>query len=255
MAHYLLAMGGKTSNEIKLSVVIPCYNEGKNIDLVVNRFLMVNPNNTNVELILIDNGSTDNSHKIISNYAKKYSFIKLVHVDKNIGYGNGVWQGLKNSKGEYLCWTHADMQTDLADTIKAYDIAIEQKNSKKCFVKGNRKKRPLFDNFFALGMSIFETIMLGKILYDINAQPNLFHRSFLNNIKNPPMDFSFDLYLYYLAKKFNYKIIRFPVLFQKRIHGESHWSATINGKWKFIKRTMNFTFKLKRKLKNADNNP
>lgn len=237
------------TNKIQLSVVVPCYNEGENIALIVKRFLEVKPNGIGIELILIDNGSTDNSNKVISDYTKKYHFIKSARIKKNIGYGNGVWYGLKKGAGEYLCWTHADLQTDIADTIKAYKIIIKQADPKKCFIKGNRIRRPLFDNFFMLGMSIFETIMLRKMLYDINAQPNLFHQSFLNNIKNPPMDFSFDLYFYYLAKRFNYKSIRFPVLFQKRLHGQSHWNTNLKGKWKFIKRTVYFTFKLKKHLR------
>lgn len=237
------------TNKIQLSIVVPCYNEEKNIPLVVKRFLEIKPKDINVKLVLVDNGSTDNSNKIISDYAKKYSFIKLVNIKKNIGYGNGIWQGLKKCKGGYLCWTHADMQTDLYNTIKAYEIITKQENPKKFFIKGNRKKRPLFDRFFAFGMSMFETIMLKTILLDINAQPNLFHRSFLRYVHNPPLDFSFDLYFYYTAKKENFKIIRFPVLFPKRIYGKSHWNTTIKEKWKFIKRTIDFTFKLKKHLK------
>lgn len=240
---------------MELSVIIPCYNEEDNIPLITERFMQSKPKELDAELILVDNGSKDNSNKIIRNLSKKYSCIRLVEVKENIGYGFGVWSGLKKAKSKYLCWTHADMQTDPADSIKAYKIIINQKNPEKCFIKGNRKKRSLFDAFFMVGMSVFETIILRRGLYDINAQPNLFHKTFLNRVKNPPKDFSFDLYFYYIAKKLAYRIIRFPVLFPKRIHGQSHWNTTIKEKWKFIKRTIDFTFRLKKELKNADNNP
>ena len=167
---------------------------------------------------------------------------------KNIGYGFGIWSGLKEAEGNYICWTHADMQTDLKDTIRALEIIQEQKRPETCFIKGKRNGRSAFDSLFTVGMSIFETLFLRKMLYDINAQPNLFHESFITRLNNPPKDFSFDLYFYYMAQKLNYKIIRFPVFFNKRIHGESHWNTSIKGKYKFIKRTIEFSFKLKKRL-------
>ena len=100
-----------------------------------------------------------------------------------------------------------------------------------------------------IGMSIFETVILGEFVYDINAQPNIFHKSLLILMKDPPKDFAFDLYSYYLAKKNKYKIIRFPVLFPRRIYGESKWNTGWKARIKFIKRTMIFTFELKKRLK------
>ncbi len=249
-----LPMKSKTTQTklIELSVIVPCYNEKDNLPLIVQRFSEVLPKNVNAELVLVNNGSTDGSGTVMKEFAKKYKFINIVTVDSNIGYGFGVLSGLKNAKGEYLCWTHADMQTDLKDAFTALDLVKKTFDPKKCFAKGRRFGRPLFDRFFTNCMSVFETAVLGKFLYDINAQPNLFHKSFLENIKNPPEDFSFDLYFYYVAMKNKYEMIRFPVFFGKRMYGESHWNTSIKGKWKFIKRTILFTVGLKKKLEDEN---
>ncbi|MFC1648317.1 glycosyltransferase family 2 protein [Nanoarchaeota archaeon] len=233
----------------ELSVVVPCYNEEKNIPLIVKRFKEAKPKDIDAELVMVDNGSTDGSNALIKKLAKKHTYIKLAHVKKNIGYGFGVWTGLKKAKGEFICWTHADMQTDLKDTFKAYRLAKKQKDPKNCFVKGSRKGREFMDNFFTIGMSAFETAWLGTSLWEINAQPNLFHKTFLKNTPNPPKDFAFDLYFYYIAKKKGYDVVRFPVEFKQRIHGTSHWNTSLKAKWKFIKRTLDFSFKLKKKIK------
>lgn len=240
----------------EISIVIPCYNEEKNIPLIIERVKDIF-NKDEIELVLVDNGSIDNTQNKIREYIKSYENIKLVIVKKNIGYGFGVLTGLKKAKGEFICWTHADLQTDPLDCLKALEIIKKQENPEKVYLKGNRHERPFFDKFFEFGMSIFETIILRTYLNDINAQPNLFHKSFLNLMKNPPNDFSFELYVYYLAKTRNYKIIRFPVLFPERIHGESAWNTSFQSKIKFIKRTLNFSFKLKKVLreKNANNPP
>lgn len=235
--------------QIKLSIVIPCFNEEKNIPLLIKRLQKI-LDNKSYEVILVDNGSKDNSNKLIKEYIEKYNTLRLVVVRKNIGYGNGIYAGIKNANGEYIAWTHADLQTDPNDIIKALEIIKKQKNPRETYVKGKRFGRPFFDIFFTFGMSVFETLMLKKFLYDINAQPNLFHKEFLKKIKNPPKDFSFDLYFYYMAKINNLKIIRFQVFFRKRIHGHSKWNFGFQSKIKFIKRTIDFTFKLKSWLKN-----
>jgi len=237
------------SQDVLLSIIVPCYNEEKNIPLIVKKFKKIISSNLAIELILVDNGSTDSSNKLIKNIVKKNKNIKIAEVKENIGYGFGIWTGIQKASGEYICWTHADLQTDIADTIKAYKLIIRQINPIRCLVKGNRKSRPLIDTFFTFGMSLFETIILKTWIYDINAQPNLFHRSFLKNVGKPPIDFSFDLYFYYIAKRKGYEIIRFPVLFKPRVHGESHWNTSLKSKWKFIKRTLKFTLKMQKQLK------
>ncbi len=231
---------------MKLSIVIPCYNERDNIPLILERFSEV-IKRQDVEVILIDNGSTDNSNEILSNLVPQYAFARTLRIEKNQGYGYGILQGLKVCTGDFLGWTHADMQTDPADLMKALSIIEENGYNDKIFVKGNRKGRALFDQFFTMGMNIFETIYMHEKLYDINAQPNVFSKNFFKTWKNPPKDFSLDLYALYMARKANLQIIRFNVLFPKRIYGESHWNnGTFKAKWNFIKRTLKFSKELKK---------
>ena len=233
---------------MKLSIVVPCYNESKNIPLILEKFKSVIKRD-DIEVVLVNNGSTDNSEQILNKLVPNYKFARVVKVEVNQGYGFGITSGLNESKGEFIGYTHADMQTDPADPIKALEIIEKQENSRDCFVKGDRKGRPLFDQFFTIGMSFFETVYLGKKLWDINAQPNIFHKSFFNSIKNScPKDFSLDLYLLYMAQKENLKIVRFDVIFPERIHGESSWNTGLSSKWKFIKRTIAFSVRLKKEL-------
>jgi len=232
----------------KLSVVIPCYNEEKNIPLILERFKSV-CTRPDVELLLLDNGSTDNSAQVIAELLPHYPFAKTTRVPVNKGYGYGIVQGLRALTSDYIGWTHADMQTDPHDIIKALDILEFNSDPLNMYVKGQRRGRPLVDNVFTCGMSIFESAYLGGALWDINAQPNIFHRSFLEQWTNPPDDFSLDLYALYLAQKRNLRIHRFDVEFTERLHGTSKWNTSLGAKWKFIKRTLEFSVKLKRALK------
>lgn len=229
---------------MKLSIVVPCYNEAENIPLILNRFAEVVIDD--MEVVIVNNGSTDNSAEILKKMLPNFPFARLVTVKVNEGYGYGILQGLKSCKTEYLGWTHADMQTDPSDVVKAWQI-VKNNNRKNVYVKGNRKGRPFGDTFFTWGMGVFETVYMGEKLYDINAQPNIFPKRFFDTWQNPPYDFALDLYAAYMAKKQGLQVIRFPVLFPERIHGESKWNTGMKAKLKFIKRTIDFSVKLKKK--------
>lgn len=232
------------------SIVIPCYNEEQNIPLILSRFSKTIGERNDIEVILVDNGSTDNSANVMDELLPKYNFAHKVTVKINQGYGYGILAGLAAAKGDFMGWTHADMQTDPADVIKAINIIMENNCSENIFVKGNRRGRSVFDLIFTFGMSAFETLYLGERLSDINAQPNMFSRSFYNKWNDPPYDFSLDLYVFYLARKNHCRIVRFDVLFPKRIYGKSKWNTGFKAKIKFIRRTLDFSVKLKNRIKN-----
>ena len=168
-------------------------------------------------------------------------------VPENKGYGYGIVQGLKEANGDFIGWTHADLQTDPFDVIKAYKIFEEKKWDKRIYIKGRRKKRTFIENFFTIGMSIFETFYLKEFLWDINGQPNLFSKNFFETWENPPKDFSLDLYALFMAKKQKLDLVRINVLFPKRINGESSWNKGIMSRWKLSKRTLKFSLDLKKK--------
>jgi glycosyltransferase involved in cell wall biosynthesis len=230
---------------MKFSLVIPCYNEMDNIPLLLERCKDISTQE-DIEVILVDNGSTDNSPDVLRELLPKYSGCRSVRVEKNQGYGFGILAGLNAAKGDILSWTHADMQTDPQDALRGLELFDE--NGDDIFVKGRRYGRPLADVAFTLGMSVFETILLGKPLWDINAQPTMFSRAFFESWDEPPHDFSLDLYVYYQARKQGLDVHRFPVLFGERAHGVSHWNVNWTAKRKFILRTVDFSLQLRKSL-------
>ena len=240
---------------LNFSIVLPCYNEADNLDGLLSRFLNSFENYSdyfnedNFELLLVNNGSNDNSAFILEKWEKRINFMKVISLEINHGYGYGILMGLNRARFNYLGWTHADLQTDPNDVFKALLMIINNSVSKKILIKGRRIGRPLFDRFFTKGMSIFESLFLGLPLHDINAQPNIFDRSLFEMNQDPPHDFSFDLYYYAKALILNYHIIRFDVKFNERIYGISKSQANVFDKIKFIMRTLNYSRSLRRNLK------
>ena len=230
---------------MKLSLVIPCYNESANLPILLERCKALGALE-GVEVILVDNGSTDNSGEVLAKLLPAYPGCRSLRVEVNQGYGFGILSGLRAAHGDILGWTHADMQTDPQDVLTGLNY-FEDKTD-HAFVKGRRYGRPLMDVFFTIGMSLFETLLLSKRMWDINAQPNLFTRRFFESWRSPPHDFSLDLYVYYQALLQRLAVRRFPVRFAPRAHGISHWNVNWSGKKKFILRTLEFSMELKRSL-------
>ena len=243
-----------TSEEIKYSIVIPCFNEKDNIPLLLEKFseCLADFEQKNAsesgkfELILVDNGSTDGTLDLLNSITRQYNFCSFLHLKKNLGYGGGIKSGLDNAKGIYIGWTHADLQSDPSDVFKAFKICDKYSESPLLFVKGRRRKRKIVDRIFSRGMSIFESLIFFSKYDDINAQPNIFSRAIYHKASNIPKDFSFDLYFYYLAKKLRANIVRFDVLFPDRIFGESKWNTGFLSRLKFIRRTLIFSVKLRK---------
>ena len=222
-----------------LSVVIPCYNEADNIPAVADRFAqMITQADTDVEVLFVNNGSTDHSAAVFEATLKQYAPypFRVVHVTKNQGYGHGILQGLYESKGDILSWTHADMQTDPLDLITGLKL-FKANQQPLLLVKGKRRNRRWLDEFFTKGMEVFASIILKTQLNDINAQPKIFSRHFFNQIQaQAPLDFSLDLYVLYHAKKVG-EVLDFPVYFNKRLKGEAKGGGSLKTKYKLVKRT------------------
>ena len=95
---------------MKFSLIIPCYNEAENLPLLFERCAKL-AEQADIEVILVDNGSTDHSPEVLRNLIKTHSGCRSIRVEENQGYGFGVLSGLNAATGEIIGWTHADLQT------------------------------------------------------------------------------------------------------------------------------------------------
>jgi len=148
-----------------------------------------------------------------------------------------------------LSWTHADMQADPADVLAAFERFTVRLDMSSCFLKGRRIGRSFLDSIFTFGMSMLSSIALGQALFDINAQPKMFHREFLKRMSHPPADFSLDLYALYIARSSGCVILDQPVRFGRRQHGAAKGGGTLKGKLNLIRRTWSYIHRLRRDLK------
>ncbi|MBW3654819.1 MAG: glycosyltransferase family 2 protein [Gemmatimonadetes bacterium] len=233
---------------MRLSLVIPCWNEADNLPLLVGRCAEVFGGRGDCEVVLVDNGSSDRTPEVLAGLLPAHAFLRSVRVERNQGYGFGILSGLRAARGSILGWTHADMQTDPGDALRGLELFDRAPDPERLFVKGRRYGRPPADVFFTAGMSVFETLLLRRALSDINAQPTMFPRAFFDRWTAPPHDFSLDLYAFYLARREGLRVERFPVHFGLRAHGVSRWNVNWRAKARFIRRTLSYSMALRRTL-------
>lgn len=235
----------------ELSLVIPCYNEERNVPLIFARLDRCLDGRRDVEVVLVDNGSTDGSAAVLdAELARRADGpYRLVRVPVNQGYGHGILQGLAVAQGRLLAWTHADLQTDPADALRALERWSVGTGDR--IVKGRRESRRVMEALFTFGMQVVAWLALGSRLDDINAQPKLFPREFHERFlrAGAPKDFALDLYLLHAARTHGWSILEVPVVFGKRQHGEAKGGGSWRTRIKLIRRTFAYIFELRRGLR------
>jgi len=210
---------------INISLVLPCYNEEKNIAFICNEFLDLPLEKYNAELILVNNGSDDGTkdeaEKVIKNNNSKNISIKLLNLEINAGYGGGIAEGLKIAKGDYIGWAHADLQTPLIDFVKLY---TRIKNKKNILGKGYRTNNRGFDGIVSRFHEKLASFILGYQMREINAQPKIFDKELLKLFSKIPYKWTtIDTYIMYVCLKNKIKIETIDVVFNTRKYGHSKW--------------------------------
>lgn len=106
---------GRVMNEL-ISVIIPVYNKEKYIDETLSSLLK--QTYKNIEIIIVNDGSTDNTAEIIDDYASKYDNIKVYH-QENTGVTKARLNGIKQSSGEWIGFVDADdfVQAEMYETL------------------------------------------------------------------------------------------------------------------------------------------
>ena len=106
-----------------VSVVLPIYGVEKYLDRCINS--IVNQTYSNIEIILVDDGSLDNCPQMCDAWAEKDPRIKVVHKD-NAGLGMARNTGIENATGEYICFFDSDDYVALDTIEKAYTLAKKE---------------------------------------------------------------------------------------------------------------------------------
>lgn len=203
-----------------ISVIIPLYNEENSITKVIRAI----PNHRKYEILIIDDGSTDNSIKKIRHLKKKN--VRILCHKRNKGYGEAILTGLKNCNGNIIITMDADGQHDPNDIERLLEPLLANEAD---FIVGSRYfgrcqfKIPIYKKlgeiFIAFCLKLFFNIQIHNNQNGFRA----FRRDFvshLNFLKHRGMGFTTEL-LFVAAYK-NLRVKEIPINARSRLFGTSY---------------------------------
>jgi len=209
---------------MKFSLVILAYNEGVSIGNVVRSVTpVIRKMEPSFELVVVNNGSTDNTVEVLENLRKEVPELKAVKVFPNQGYGNGVLVGWENSSGEVLGFMHADGQADL-DSIPALYGKLISENLDFCKTVRIERKEPPFRIIQSVIYNNLFRLLFGGRYRDINGTPKIFRRSFYEKLKLSSRDWFLDPEIMLKAMRMKTKIGEVEISWDSRKGGPSHVS-------------------------------
>ncbi|MCX6815410.1 MAG: glycosyltransferase family 2 protein [Candidatus Aenigmarchaeota archaeon] len=228
-----------------LSVVIPFYNEEDNVkDVILLHSNLLKKHKINYEIIAINNGSRDKTGEILDKL--RNDRVKVVTVHKNIGYGNGLLQGLKHAKGEVVGWTGGDNEIPATALLSVYKKLIKE-NLDICKVTRTAREYNFYRKFVSASYNYFVCpLIFGGISRDINGYPKLMKRGCYESLKLRALDSFIDTELLVKARKKNFKVGEVQSIYSKRKKGKSNVKFYIV--LEFIKNII--LFKLTKKFDN-----
>lgn len=213
--------------DIFLSVVIPCYNEEKNLQNNVLTSVAEYLDNKSYiyEGIIVDDGSSDESVKLVKDFIKLHPKFILVE-NSHQGKAFTVITGVLKSRGKYILFSDFDQATPINEVEKLLphldkgcEVVIGSRN-------GERKGAPILRLIMARGFMLLRTVILGLSgikdtqcgfkAFEQNAAKSIFSRLKLygqkkKTAKGALVTAGFDVEVLYIAKKLGYKIKEVPV--------------------------------------------
>lgn len=204
----------------ELSIIIPTYNESKNIQkTLTDVMLYISEKQITAEIIVVDDGSSDNTVDIV----KRFQNVKLIESRPNRGKGYVVRRGMMEGRGKHLLFMDADQATKITEFDKflpkireGHDILIGSRRLKNSDVKIKQPKMRQYLGWFYLTLS---KLILKIPQHDYNCGFKLYRHDIAKTIfaKQLMNDWSFDVELILLAQKYHFKISEVPVNWT---HGE-----------------------------------
>ncbi|HDP74263.1 MAG TPA: glycosyltransferase family 2 protein [Candidatus Woesearchaeota archaeon] len=221
---------------MKLSIVVPAYNEEKRIRSTIEKIeLYCTSELDEFEVVVVDDCSSDSTGSIVKSLP--YKNIRVLRNKPNRGKGYSVKRGVKSAKYPLILFTDADLSAPIEELKKllehseAYDIVIGSRNTRK-----SKVERSLFQAFKGHFFAFLVKLIVMKGFYDTQCGFKLFKRDVAVELFSYQTfeRFSFDFELLFVAKKHGYKIKEVPV----------NWKICSGSKVRIIKDTISMTIDL-----------
>ncbi len=204
---------------MKLSVVIPIYNEIHTLEEIISR---VERTNLADEIILVDDGSIDGTREIVEGYQKKPGFRVVIHTE-NQGKGAAVRNGFDVATGDVILIQDADLEYDPRDypeLLKPIQEGLADVVYGSRFLGASRRVAMFWHMVANKLLTLFTNILYDTILTDMETGYKVFKKSVVENMPLHAKRFEFEPEFTAKILKRKYRIFEVPITFNPRDYEE-----------------------------------
>lgn len=210
------------SKKPNISAFFPCYNDEKTIVGLIEKAI----NNlkkiaSDWEVIVIDDGSHDNSREVLARASKKYKGLKLVFHAKNHGYGGALKSGFKTAKKDLVFYTDGDGQYDVDELPLLVSLMTKDVN----FINGIKMERQdaRYRIFFGNLHKFFNRWLFWLPVYDVDCDFRLIRRNLVERLNLKSNSGSICVELVKKAQRAGAKFREVSVHHYERKYGDSQF--------------------------------
>jgi glycosyltransferase involved in cell wall biosynthesis len=200
-----------------LSLVFPAWNEAENLPALLESALAIGSElGVAFEIVIVDDGSADASRSVIGDWCRRDERVRAVHFERNQGYGAALRAGLKTARGEFVFFSDADLQFDLAEIRRLLDHTDEYE-----IVAGYRAPRrdPWLRRVIARAWGMLVRGLFDLPVRDIDCAFKVFHRSVLEAIPIQSVGAFVNTEILVRARAAGFRIKQVPVSHRRRRSG------------------------------------
>ena len=204
---------------MRLSVIIPIYNEIHTLDEIISR---VKKTNLADEIILVDDGSVDGTRDIVETYKGKNGFVIVMH-EKNQGKGAAVRSGFEVAKGEIFLIQDADLEYDpreYPNLLKPLEEGLADVVYGSRFLGASRRVAMFWHMIANKLLTLFTNILYDTILTDMETGYKVFKREVVDDMPLHAKRFEFEPEFTAKILKRKYRIFEVPITFNPRDYEE-----------------------------------
>lgn len=223
---------------MKISIIIPAYNEERTVTLVLDKVLSAKlPPNLTREVIVVNDGSIDRTGEILDNY-NHHPNVKIYH-QTNQGKTAALAKGIAEATGDIFLIQDADLEYNPDD----YPALIEPFIKGKALVvygsrfKGTIKRMHFVNRVANIISNLTVNLLFNVKMSDINTGYKVFKKSVLDNIELTSLGFAFETEITTKLLKKGYKILEVPITYVARSKKEGKkitWPKALLMYWKII---------------------
>lgn len=206
------------TEKLKLSVVIPAYNEEKRIVSTISSLrAYFDPLPLEWDLVVVDDGSSDGTPEVVKEAFGRRDGLTVLRHPSNMGKGAAVRTGMLAAAGDYAIFMDADFSTPVTEFGKFLPFIGEGRpvliGSRKMPGASVEKRQPFLREFFGRGFTSLSNLLLGTSFSDFtcgfkcfrrDAAREIFGRQLINN-------WSYDAEILYLSSRLGYPVVEIPV--------------------------------------------